>query len=94
MDFKLLFTRTLEPFCFAFFSALKKCPNYAILKVPNFVLEFSFNRFTCIKGQKHFYFLLTFHITTFFNDSQMTHRMICSLYIRPFREPTLIWLAR
>jgi len=34
----------------------KRClsyvPHYAILKVPNFVLEVSYNKFTCIQGQK------------------------------------------
>jgi len=35
-----------------------KCSYYAILKAPNLVLKVSYNRFTCIQGQKHFNFPL------------------------------------
>jgi len=28
-----------------------KVPHYAILKVPSYDLEVSYNKFTCIKGQ-------------------------------------------
>jgi len=44
-----------------------KCPYYAILKVPNFVLEVSYNRIPC----KHFFFFLfNIHcsITVFYTE--------------------------
>jgi len=46
--------------------------NNAILKVPNFVLVVSYNRFACIKVKKKHFLQYTLHITIFFIDSQMT----------------------
>jgi len=42
-----------------------KCPFYAILKIPNFVLEVSYNIFTCIKGS----FSYNIHCTSYFSES-------------------------